>query len=70
MRIPPPAPGRVENKAKAKGGRVFRLIADERGVTAIEYTLIVALIAIAAVLVIATIGSEVAAPFNTIAGSL
>jgi pilus assembly protein Flp/PilA len=50
--------------------RVFRLFADENGVTAIEYTLIAALIGIAAVIFIAEIGSDVAAPFSTIAGRL
>ena len=49
---------------------VRRVIEDERGVTAIEYTLIAALIAVAAVIVIAEIGADVRAPFNTIAGNL
>lgn len=49
---------------------LYRLRKDARGVTAIEYTLIAALIAVAAVALIAEIGGEVAAPFNTIAGNL
>jgi Flp pilus assembly pilin Flp len=43
---------------------------DGSGVTAIEYTLIAALIAVAAVLVLIQIGADVSAPFNTIAGNL
>jgi len=46
------------------------LIADRRGVTAIEYTMIAALIAIAAVTILVTIGDEVAAPFSTVASRL
>jgi Flp pilus assembly pilin Flp len=49
---------------------IGRLIDDDRGVTAIEYTLIAALIAVAAVLFILQIGADVSAPFNTIVGSL
>ena len=62
---------------RAKQGRAVvlreaagRLRKDARGVTAIEYTLIAALIAVAAVVLIAEIGGDVAAPFNTIAGNL
>jgi pilus assembly protein Flp/PilA len=58
------APGNTE----CQGG--FRLVGDERGVTAIEYTLIAALIAIAAVALITQIGSDVIAPFSTIASRL
>jgi Flp pilus assembly pilin Flp len=58
------APGNTE----CRGG--FRLVGDVRGVTAIEYTLIAALIAIAAVVLIGQIGSDVIAPFNTIASKL
>jgi pilus assembly protein Flp/PilA len=62
-------PGRETDKAVSV--EVYRrLIADDRGVTAIEYTLIAALIAIVAVLVIAQIGTDVSAPFNTIASRL
>jgi pilus assembly protein Flp/PilA len=63
------SPRRIRGKAVG-GMAVLRLIADERGVTAIEYTLIAALIAIAVAVIIATIGTEVIAPMNTIAGKL
>jgi Flp pilus assembly pilin Flp len=52
------------------GKSISRLMKDGSGVTAIEYTLIAALIAVAAVLVLIQIGADVAAPFNTIAGNL
>ena len=47
-----------------------RLIEDSRGVTAIEYGLIAALIAVAAVVVMGTVGTNLSSTFNTIAGSL
>jgi Flp pilus assembly pilin Flp len=52
------------------GKSISGLALDVSGVTAIEYTLIAALIAVAAVLVMIQIGTDVAAPFNTIAGNL
>jgi pilus assembly protein Flp/PilA len=54
----------------AKGEAVSRLIGDSRGVTAIEYGLIAALIAVAAVVVIGTVGTNLSSTFNTVAGSL
>ena len=47
-----------------------RLTEDGRGVTAIEYGLIAALIAVAAVVVMGTVGTNLSSTFNTIAGSL
>jgi pilus assembly protein Flp/PilA len=47
-----------------------RLIADERGATAIEYGLIAALIAVAAVSVMTTVGHNLSTTFNTIATKL
>ena len=47
-----------------------RLIGDSRGVTAIEYGLIAALIAVAAVVVMGTVGTNLSSTFNTVAGSL
>jgi len=47
-----------------------RLIEDSRGVTAIEYGLIAALIAVAAVVVMGTVGTNLSSTFNTIAGGL
>jgi Flp pilus assembly pilin Flp len=49
---------------------IGRLIEHDCGATAIEYTLIAALIAVAAVILIIQIGADVSAPFNTIAGNL
>ena len=59
-----------QHRIKAKAGAVLALTADERGVTAIEYTLIAALIAMAFVALITQIGDFVSAPFETIAGKL
>ena len=47
-----------------------RLIRDETGVTAIEYGLIAALIAVAAVNVMGTVGTNLSRTFNTIATKL
>jgi pilus assembly protein Flp/PilA len=47
-----------------------RLLKNEDGVTAIEYGLIAALIAVAAVTVMGTVGTNLSKTFNTIAGSL
>jgi pilus assembly protein Flp/PilA len=47
-----------------------RLIRDERGATAIEYGLIAALIAIAAVSVMSTVGSNLKTTFSTVASHL
>jgi pilus assembly protein Flp/PilA len=47
-----------------------RLIRDERGATAIEYGLIAALIAVAAVTVMGTVGTKLKATFSTIASKL
>jgi len=46
------------------------LRADRRGVTAIEYGLIAALIAVAAVVVMGTVGTNLSSTFNTVAGDL
>jgi pilus assembly protein Flp/PilA len=47
-----------------------RLMADERGATAIEYGLIAALISLAAVSVLTTVGHNLSTTFNTIATRL
>jgi pilus assembly protein Flp/PilA len=47
-----------------------RLLNDENGATAIEYGLIAALIAVAAVSVMATVGTNLSSTFNTVANSL
>jgi pilus assembly protein Flp/PilA len=47
-----------------------RLCRNNRGATAIEYGLIAALIAVAAVTVMGTVGTHLSATFNTIATKL
>ena len=49
---------------------VLRLLKDENGATAIEYGLIAALIAVAAVTVMGTVGANLSSTFNTVAGAL
>jgi pilus assembly protein Flp/PilA len=49
---------------------VKKLLANEDGATAIEYGLIAALIAVAAVTVMGTVGTNLSTTFNTIAGKL
>jgi pilus assembly protein Flp/PilA len=49
---------------------LISLINDETGVTAIEYGLIAALIAVAAVSVMTTVGSHLSSTFNTVATKL
>jgi pilus assembly protein Flp/PilA len=46
------------------------LLKDENGVTAIEYGLIAALISIAAVTVLGTVGTNLSSTFNTVATNL
>ena len=47
-----------------------KLIQDEAGVTAIEYGLIAALIAVAAILAMTAVGTSLTNVFNTVAGDL
>jgi len=47
-----------------------KLIHDEAGVTAIEYGLIAALIAVAAVTIMGTVGTNLSGTFSKIAASL
>ena len=54
----------------ADGETVSRLIGDGRGVTAIEYGLIAALIAVAAVVVMGTVGTNLSGVFSQVASSL
>jgi pilus assembly protein Flp/PilA len=53
-----------------KGAIVPPLIKDGSGVTAIEYGLIAALIAVAAVVVMGTVGTNLSSTFNTVANNL
>jgi pilus assembly protein Flp/PilA len=47
-----------------------RLFRDDRGATAIEYGLIAALIAVAAVTVLGTVGTNLSSTFSTVANDL
>ena len=47
-----------------------KLLQNDDGATAIEYGLIAALIAVAVVTVLGTVGTNVSATFNTVAGKL
>jgi pilus assembly protein Flp/PilA len=47
-----------------------KLIQDESGVTAIEYGLIAALIAIAAITAMTTLGTNLSSTFTTVANKL
>ena len=47
-----------------------RLLRDETGATAIEYGLIAALIAVAAVVVMGQVGTNLSSTFQTIASNL
>jgi pilus assembly protein Flp/PilA len=49
---------------------IRRLMEDESGVTAIEYGLIAALIAIAAIVAMTAVGTDLSNVFNTVAGDL
>ena len=47
-----------------------QLLNDERGVTMVEYGLMVALIAVVCIVAVALIGTNLSALFNTVANSL
>jgi pilus assembly protein Flp/PilA len=47
-----------------------KLLRDESGVTAIEYGLIAALIAVAAVTIMSTVGTNLSGTFSTVAKNL
>jgi pilus assembly protein Flp/PilA len=49
---------------------ISRLVKDENGVTAVEYGLIAALIAVAAVVVMGTVGTNLSGVFSQVASSL
>ena len=47
-----------------------KLLRDEQGATAIEYGLIAALIAVAAITAMQSLGNELSATFSTVSGTL
>jgi pilus assembly protein Flp/PilA len=49
---------------------IIRLLRNEAGATAVEYGLIAALIAVAAVAVMGTVGTNLSTTFNTVATKL
>jgi len=51
-------------------GKLIALLKNEDGATAIEYGLIAALIAVAAVATMTTVGTNLKATFGTVASSL
>jgi pilus assembly protein Flp/PilA len=50
--------------------KFLKLIRDKRGATAIEYGLIAALIAVAAITAMTSIGSKLGSTFNNVASNL
>jgi pilus assembly protein Flp/PilA len=56
---------------EGKGSRIVRrLTEDRRGVTAIEYGLIAALVAIAAIAAMTTLGTSLSSTFSNVASTL
>ncbi len=49
---------------------VTRLLRDDQGATAIEYGLIAALIAVAIITAVGTVGSNLTSTFNSVASAL
>ena len=50
--------------------KFFKLLRDSRGATAIEYVLIAALIAVAAITAMTSIGSKLGSTFNNVSSNL
>jgi pilus assembly protein Flp/PilA len=49
---------------------IKKLIQNEEGVTAIEYALIAALIAVAIIAALTTLGGKISNTFNTVSGKM
>jgi len=49
---------------------LYRLIRDSRGATAIEYGLIAALIAVAAIAALQSVGTKLSSTFNNVSNEL
>lgn len=56
--------------SQAMTGVIFRLTEDSRGVTAIEYALIAALIAVAAIAAFTLVGTNLSTTFSYVASQL
>jgi pilus assembly protein Flp/PilA len=50
--------------------RLLKFLKDEAGVTAVEYALIAALIAVAIIIATTFLGQQIAATFNTVANAI
>lgn len=50
--------------------KIFSLIRDEEGATAVEYGVLIALIIAAVVIIIATLGGQIQSGFNKVSGEL
>jgi pilus assembly protein Flp/PilA len=61
---------RLNRKENPMRAFFTKLIQDEAGVTAVEYGLIAALIAVAAVTVMTTVGTNLSSTFSKVAASL
>lgn len=53
-----------------KSSKLAMFTRNEKGVTMIEYALIAALIAVAAVAILATVGTDITNIFTTVSGKL
>lgn len=58
------------SKINLKAEVVYRLIEDRRGVTAVEYALIAALIAVAAIAAFTLVGTRLSTTFSSVGGKL
>ena len=62
--------GRLRYVTKLKDYSMFRLLEDSLGVTAIEYALIAALIAVAAIAAFTLVGTNLSTTFSYVASQL
>ena len=62
--------GEILLKVGLNSRRIHRMIEDHRGVTAIEYALIAALIAVAAIGAFTAVGADLSNTFSSIASQL
>ena len=60
----------LDSIADVKRQAIFRLIEDSSGVTAIEYALIAALIAVAAIAAFTLVGTNLSTTFSYVASQL
>ena len=58
------------NQGRPEMAKIFKMIRNEKGATAIEYGLIAALIAVAAIGAMTSIGTHLGTTFNNVSNSL